>query len=209
MDQDWRQHIADSPLKVQLKTDAELDHSVDVTLSRRRGRGDVWLFGYGSLLWYPQVTHEEMRKGVVHGYHRGLYLWSRINRGTPTLPGLVLGLDRGGSVSGLAYRIPAAIVEAELRLLWRREMMLSSYHPRWLSFRSGSELLEVLAFVVDRDSSGYAGPLPDARLMEVLREACGRYGTCADYVSRTVEALRKHGLHDRHLERLCRSITRG
>ena len=207
MEQDWHQHIADSHLKAQLKSDAELDDSVVATLARRRRDGDVWLFGYGSLLWHPQVAHEETRKGVVHGYHRGLYLWSRINRGTPQRPGLVLGLDRGGSVSGLAYRIPDSISERELRALWRREMMLGSYHPRWLSFRSGSELLEVLAFVVDRKSSGYAGPLPDADMVAALRHACGRYGTCAEYVSRTVEALRKHGLHDRRLEQLCRSLA--
>jgi cation transport protein ChaC len=200
---DWQQHIADSHLHGQLRSDAELDASVDETLAERRQRGgDVWLFGYGSLLWNPQVRHEEKRVGVVHGYHRGLYLWSRINRGTPQRPGLVLGLDRGGSVSGLAYRIPKQIVLDELRTLWRREMMLGSYFPRWLSFRSGRDLIEVLAFVVDRRSSGYTGPLPESETIAVLRDACGRYGTCADYVIRTVEALRSHGLHDRRLERL-------
>src|SRR5205814_10612732 len=63
MEQDWHQHIADSHLKAQLKSDAELDHSVVATLARRRRDGDVWLFGYGSLLWHPQVAHEETRKG--------------------------------------------------------------------------------------------------------------------------------------------------
>lgn len=206
MNHDGHKLIALSPLWAQFKSDAELDASVAATLARRGGTGDVWLFGYGSLLWHPQVKHDVTRVGVVHGYHRGLYLWSRINRGTPQRPGLVLGLDRGGSVSGLAYRIPAVIAEVELRALWRREMMLGSYHPRWLSFRSGRNLLEVLAFVVDRKASGYAGSLPESEMIAALRYACGRYGTCADYVCRTVEALRAHGLHDRRLEGLYRRL---
>jgi cation transport protein ChaC len=204
---DWRRQIAASPLQSQLLSDAELDASVAAALAQRRGSGDVWLFGYGSLLWNPQVKHHETRVGVVHGYHRGLYLWSRINRGTPQRPGLVLAVDRGGCCTGVAFRISAAEVDAELRGLWRREMMLAAYHPRWLPFRSGGELLEALTFVVNRKASGYARALSEAEMFEALCHARGRYGSCAEYVRRTVDALRAYGLHDRRLEKLCTDLN--
>lgn len=204
---DWRRQIADSPLKSHLLSDDELDSSVTAALAQRRGHGDVWLFGYGSLLWNPQVRHLETRVGVVHGYHRGLYLWSRINRGTPQRPGLVLAVDRGGCCTGVAFRIAAAEVDQELCGLWRREMMLAAYHPRWLPFRSRGQLLEALTFVVNREASGYAGAVSDAEMCEALCHARGRYGSCAEYVRRTVDALRAYGLRDRRLENLCADLS--
>ncbi len=100
-------------------------------------KGDVWVFGYGSLIWNPMVVHTERRRATVHGYHRGFYLYSRINRGSWDNPGLVLGLDRGGCCHGMVFRIPGHMVEQEFRLLWRREMLTGAYHPRWLRIRSG------------------------------------------------------------------------
>lgn len=91
--------------------------------------GPVWLFAYGSLIWRPECTAVERVRGRVHGYHRGLYLWSHEHRGTPQLPGLVFGLDRGGSCSGFAYRLPEDNLEAALNALWRREMPVPSYRP--------------------------------------------------------------------------------
>jgi cation transport protein ChaC len=199
---DWRRKIADSPLASQLLGNEALEHSIDRALVKWDGR-DIWLFAYGSLIWNPQVKFEEARIGVVHGYHRSFCLWSRINRGTPEKPGLVLALDRGGSCGGLAYRIAARHVREELAHLWQREMLLGSYHPMWVNFRSKEQQAwPALAFVINRDCSGYAGRLSDAVMLTALKSACGRYGTCADYLARTVEGLRLHGIKDHRLMRL-------
>ena len=97
--------------------------------------GPVWLFAYGSLIWRPECSAVERKRGRVHGYHRGLYLWSHEHRGTPQWPGLVFGLDRGGSCSGFAYRLPEDNLDASLYALWLREMPVPSYRPHWLTCR--------------------------------------------------------------------------
>ncbi|KTC64193.1 calcium transporter ChaC [Pseudomonas fluorescens ABAC62] len=107
-------------------THEQLMSSMQATMGRHKG-GPVWLFAYGSLIWRPECSSTERVRARVHGYHRGLYLWSHEHRGTPELPGLVFGLDRGGSCSGFAYRLPEDQLEASLYALWQREMPYPSY----------------------------------------------------------------------------------
>jgi cation transport protein ChaC len=139
---------------------------------------------------------------TVHGYHRSFCLWSRINRGTPEKPGLVLGLDRGGRCNGIVYRIPERVAEDELRLLWRREMLLGSYSPRWTVVTHGPRTFRALAFVVNRDRSGYAGRLPAEQVVERLVHARGTIGTGLDYLRRTIDGLAAAGIRDPHLVNL-------
>ena len=107
-------------------THEQLMSSMQATMARHKG-GPVWLFAYGSLIWRPECSSTERVRARVHGYHRGLYLWSHEHRGTPEIPGLVFGLDRGGSCSGFAYRLPEDQLEASLYALWQREMPYPSY----------------------------------------------------------------------------------
>ncbi|GAB7527015.1 gamma-glutamylcyclotransferase [Paraburkholderia sp. 2C] len=186
-----------------LLSDDELRASMDKTLSRWDRASDLWLFGYGSLIWNPGLPTAEAVRSRVHGYHRGLYLWSRVNRGTPEQPGLVLALDRGGSCSGIAFRLAAEGSIPHLEALWRREMAMGSYRPAWLPcVLADGRRVDALAFVMRRDVPSYTGKLSDEIVRTVFDCACGRYGTTLDYVSRTVDALRKSGMPDRALEAL-------
>ena len=178
-------------------------------ISHWDGNSPLWLFGYGSLIWNPEVTFDRRHPARVHGFHRQLCLWSRVNRGTLECPGLVAGLDRGGSCAGVAYCLPAATARAELETLWEREMFMGSYEPRWLRCRldagGGHRRVSALAFVVRRDAANYAGKLSESEILEVFtRGSCGRFGTSLEYLLNTVRALREHGLKDPHLERLAR-----
>ncbi|MBA2413732.1 MAG: gamma-glutamylcyclotransferase [Burkholderiaceae bacterium] len=174
------------------------------------GKSSLWLFGYGSLIWNPEVTFDRRVTARVHGYHRSLCLWSRVNRGTVECPGLVAGLDRGGSCAGVVYRLPAETARVELERLWEREMFMGSYAARWLGCRLGSKTdnrshVSALAFVVRRDASNYAGKLTEAEILAVFeRGSCGRFGTSLDYLIRTVTSLRQYGLSDPQLEQLAR-----
>jgi glutathione-specific gamma-glutamylcyclotransferase len=193
-----------------LLTDEELAKSREAALANWDRKTDLWLFGYGSLIWNPGLPTVETVPAKVHGYHRGLYLWSRVNRGTPEQPGLVLALDRGGSCTGMAFRLAADGADPHLDALWRREMAMGSYRVAWLPCMLGDgRRVDALSFVMRRDVPSYTGKLADHVVRHVFGCACGRYGTTLDYVSRTVEALRECGMPDRALEALLRRCKAG
>ena len=98
----------------------ELEVSLEGFLSGWDRTQPLWVFGYGSLIWKPDLSFDLRSPARVHGYHRRLCLWSRINRGTPQCPGLVAGLDRGGSCAGVVYRVPAVAVRSQFSQLWQR-----------------------------------------------------------------------------------------
>jgi len=189
-----------------LMPDAALDASLAATMARHPADAPVWIFGYGSLIWNPLFPFAERRVARAFGVHRGFYLWSQVNRGTPEIPGLVLGLDRGGQCGGVAYRLEPGNLEAELRLLWRREMVLGAYQPRWLEVRTEAGPVRAIAFVVNRQHVAYCGRLDDDRIVSVALEARGHYGACADYLLDTAAALTNHGIADRYLDRLVRRL---
>jgi len=103
-----------------------------------------WIFAYGSLMWNPSFSYDARHVATIRGYHRSFRVWSRINRGTPEKPGLVLTLECGGSCRGLIYRIPADLVQEQMNLIWKREMNYGSYRPKWLSCTVGDETLRAL-----------------------------------------------------------------
>jgi cation transport protein ChaC len=187
-------------------TPEQIAGSLAAVLQHWNDGSPAWVFGYGSLIWRPDLTFDRRLTARVHGYHRRMCLWSRINRGTPDCPGLVAGLDRGGSCAGVVLRVPAAAVREEFARLWEREMFLGSYAPRWLDCRLVDGTRErALAFVVRHDAPNYAGRLTENEILEVFRRgSCGRFGTSLDYVVNTVRSLHEHGLSDPHLERLAR-----
>lgn len=195
-------------------TPAQLGQSLAATLAGWNGRCALWVFAYGSLIWKPELDYDLRVPARVHGYHRKLCLRSIRYRGTLDCPGIVAGLDRGGSCLGVAYRVPAAAVHRQFEALWEREMFMGSYQPRWLHCHRGGQSgghaggrgarLSALAFVVRHDAPNYCGRLPEAQLIDILRRACGHYGSSLDYLQRTVTALHEAGLRDPHLERLAR-----
>ena len=164
--------------------------------------GDLWVFGYGSLLWNPEIAHSEVLPARVWGHKRCLCMWSRINRGTEHEPGLVFALMGGGSCQGIVLRVPRAQAEHELRLLWKREMPRAVYEPRWLRCHTPRGVVQALAFTLPRTSPSYTGALDDAQLLHILRHRRGRFGTTLEYVVRTAHALRQAGIRDRALERI-------
>jgi len=190
---------------VRVASDAELDASLDSVLKEHPG-GDLWLFGYGSLIWNPCIHFEERHVGKLHGYHRSFCLWSHVGRGSLQKPGLVLGLDTGGCCRGIVFRIRADLVQAELRLLWRREMVLGSYSPRWVKVTKGLEELRAVAFIVKRAHSSYAGRLPLETVLKTLVSTRGYLGTPVDYLMHTTRGLLDHGIRDTYLMELRKRV---
>jgi cation transport protein ChaC len=176
------------------------------TLADWGGHDDLWVFGYGSLIWKPEFSYAERRPARVNGWHRALKMWSRINRGTPDCPGLVFGLLTGGSCQGMVFRIPKADGRQVLTALWAREMMLGVYDPRWLTCQTPHGPVKALAFTLSRKSPSHTGVLTEDEYRRIFSVACGKYGTTLDYAARTLEELKRHNIRDRHLERLLKMV---
>jgi cation transport protein ChaC len=188
-------------------TDEQLSASLTATLSARPKGAGWWVFAYGSLLWNPLFPFAESRRASVHGLHRRFCLLSLASRGKPHAPGLVLGLDRGGSCRGVVYRLPAPLAMDELHLLWRREMVTGAYSPRWLHVDCEGRPQIALGFVVKRDHPQYTRKLTIDEQAEVIAHACGAFGSSADYLERTRVALATHGVVDLYLERLAARVA--
>ena len=180
---------------------------MEQTLEQWRALGpgaDLWVFAYASLVWRPEFEAAEQRIAKVHGYHRCLNMYSRVNRGTPERPGLVFALMPGGSCTGLVLRLPHHQVEATMPTLWAREMPNPVYDPQWLRAETAQGPVPALAFTLSRRSPNHTGPLSDAQYREIFEHARGRYGSTLDYARQTFDGLLAHGIHDRALERLLR-----
>ena len=170
--------------------------------------GDFWVFGYGSLMWRPGFAHIETRRARLHGFHRSLCVWSHIYRGTRARQGLVLGLDRGGSCVGLAFRVPSELREEVLAYLRDRELVTSVYLERMLPIRlEDGENAVAVAYVVDRGHEQYAGALEEAGAARIVSGAVGQAGPNEDYVLNTIEHLKALGIRDHWLEEVGRLVS--
>ncbi|HEY2616952.1 MAG TPA: gamma-glutamylcyclotransferase [Acetobacteraceae bacterium] len=192
------------PPGTMLLSDAEIEADLDATLASHPPGSDIWLFGYGSLMWNPAIEFAERRAGAVNGWHRRFCLWLHMGRGSPDNPGLMLALDRGGRCAGMLFRIPAADARDELLLAWRRELFTNAYHSRWVTVRTGDGPVRAVTFIANRNHHRYAGRLDDGLVAARLASAAGSLGSCAAYLEETLDALRSIGLRDRALERLQR-----
>lgn len=196
-----------APPGAQLRSDEEIEASLDAMLADHPAGEDLWLFGYGSLMWNPAMHYAETRIGTVRGWHRAYCLWAPMGRGTPDNPGFMLALDRGGSSAGLLFRFTAATAREEVLLPWRREMFSGAYLARWVRVDTDQGPVRAASFIANRTHPNYAGRLPEARIAERLAVATGRLGSCADYLAHTLAVLRAHGRTDHRLERLQRMIA--
>ena len=187
-------------------SDAEIEADLDAMLALHPIDKDVWLFGYGSLMWNPAIEFAECRPGAVHGWHRRFCLWLHAGRGSPDNPGLMLALERGGRCAGALFRIPAASARDELLLAWRRELFTGAYRSRWVTATTDTGPVRAATFVVNRTHARYAGRLHDDAVAARLATAMGSLGSCAHYLAETVGALHALGLRDRMMERLHRRI---
>lgn len=172
---------------------------------------DLWVFGYGSLMWRPGFAHEEAVLARVTGLHRSLCIFSWVHRGTQAEPGLVLGLDRGGACVGTAFRVTPGREAEVVDYLRAREQVTMVYQEarRVVTLKDGSDRrVEALFYIVDRAHEQYAGKLPLDRQLEIVRKSRGKSGHNQDYVLSTARHLQETGIRDSTLEWLARGLDR-
>ena len=173
---------------------------------------DLWVFGYGSLIWRPGFDHLERQPARLIGAHRALCVFSHVHRGTPERPGLVLGLDFGGACRGVAYRIAAKKRAETIAYLRAREQATSVYRETMRSvtlLTAPERRASALVYMIDRGHRQYAGRLDVARQLHLVRQGHGQSGPNRDYVLSTVHALEALGLYDRDLDLLAEKLQGG
>ncbi|HMM92218.1 gamma-glutamylcyclotransferase [Bradyrhizobium sp.] len=167
--------------------------------------GDLWVFGYGSLMWRPGFEFIERVPARLIGEHRALCVYSFVHRGTPEKPGLVLGLDRGGACRGIAFRVAEKNGAATIAYLREREQVTSVYREVkrsvWLE-NEARDRVSALVYVVDRGHGQYAGRLSIAEQLRHVLQGHGQSGVNRDYVLSTVKAIEAEGFRDSQLHRL-------
>ena len=187
---------------------------------------DLWVFGYGSLMWQPGFAHKERVPARLAGLHRALCVYSFVHRGTPERPGLVLGLDRGGTCRGIAYRVDKTLRAETLAYLRKREQVTHVYRELYRPVRlarahdpmmdatidaewnAREERVNALVYVVDRSHPQYAGRLDLAQQLHLVRQGHGHSGANRDYVLATIKEIELQGCFDAKLHRLA-ELLRG
>jgi glutathione-specific gamma-glutamylcyclotransferase len=171
---------------------------------------DLWVFGYGSLMWRPEFSFVERVEARLIGAHRALCVYSFVHRGTPERPGLVLGLDRGGTCRGIAYRVPATARSRTIAYLRAREQVTSVYResmrPIWLKCEP-QRRVPALCYLVDRGHPQYAGRLSLEQQLHHVRQGHGQSGANRDYVIETVAALEQLGYRESELHLLAQRLS--
>ena len=180
-----------------------------ISASERSAATDtrVWIFAYGSLMWRPGFEHEDVRDAWLHGYHRSLCVYSWVHRGTKEVPGVVLGLDRGGSCCGWAFRVSAEQEADILEYLDARELVTEVYRRKRLPVTVVGRRVVAWSYVVRREHPQYAGQLAQDRLLDLVRRGVGRSGNCRDYLLSTVGHLEAMGIVDGPLHMLAKALV--
>ena len=174
--------------------------------------GDIWVFGYGSLMWRPGFEALERVPARLKGLHRALCVYSFVHRGTPERPGLVLGLDRGGMCRGIAFRVAGAARAETVAYLRGREQVTSVYLETMRRIELEDESrrqVRALCYVVNRGHVQYAGRLTLAEQLDRVRHGRGRSGPNSDYVVETVRALEALGYRETDLHLLADRLKAG
>ncbi len=171
--------------------------------------GDLWVFGYGSLMWRPDFAYEERVRARLLGAHRRLCIYSHVHRGTPDRPGLVLGLAPGGSCLGVAFRVKAELREPTIAYLRAREQVTSVYveAERSVAILDGtSRKIRALCYLADRRHAQYAAGVTHADMVHLVRHAKGQSGANPDYVLATIAEMERLGIRDAQLFAIAREL---
>ncbi|MBI1204171.1 MAG: gamma-glutamylcyclotransferase [Rhodopseudomonas sp.] len=180
-----------------------------MTTPLTQNSGDLWVFGYGSLMWRPGFEFQERRHARLVGAHRALCVYSFVHRGTPEKPGLVLGLDQGGNCRGIAYRVAAEKRTETIDYLRAREQVTMVYREAWRRIWLDDDPqrnVQALTYMVDRGHEQYAGQLSLAEQLHYCRQGHGRSGACRDYVLATAKELEALDVRDDSLHLLAAQL---
>ena len=187
---------------MRFRSESEMSVLLEQTLAQHPAGEDLWVFGYGSLIWNPAFEYIDKCDALVHGWHRSFCLKLFMGRGTPENPGLMLALEPGGACRGMAFRIAAGRVKQELGLLWQREMFGGSYNARWVKLRLKEQTVTGVTFVINPSHPRYIKGLNAEQTARMILQARGELGSNLEYFEKTVACLSQLGVKDSTLAQI-------
>lgn len=168
---------------------------------------DIWVFAYGSLIWNPCFEYEEKLPAYLRGYHRKLCVISHSYRGTPKRPGLVFGLDSGGSCHGLAFKIGQDKAQDAVNIIRSRELTSNIYQERFVALNLvDGRKVHALAYIVNHEHPKYISNLNAREIFDFVKDASGTSGSNPEYVINTFRGISSFGLRDKNLECLSEKL---
>lgn len=208
-----RDHLLDGSFRSSLPsgsllTDEQLACSIAEVLAERP-EGSLWIFAYGSLIWNPLLTFDVRRTGTLRGWRRSFCVRSISVRGSEEWPGRVLGLERGGQVRGVVFRLRDNQLDTELRMLWSREMASGVYHPVWtrIALDDGQEIAAI-TFVANVNHSHFEPDTCVSTVSGIAAKATGAFGSNAEYIHSLGRALADQGLNDPYVDEIICHLNR-
>lgn len=167
---------------------------------------ELWIFGYGSLIWNPTFEFNESAVAQLNDCQRKFCLWAHTGRGSPECPGLWLGLDTGGSCTGVAFRVDNALRDYETLMLWRREMVSGAYRAEVRPVHINGEERACICLLANKSHDRYAGDLPREQVIECIATATGHLGSCREYLFNLIDKLDEMQVHDPDMHTLARDV---
>ena len=191
--------VAAAKAVMQIRPEEESKRLFDGFFSARP-KDDIWVFGYGSLMWNPAIEFERRALATLGGWRRSFCIRDIAGRGSPDFPGLSLSLEPGDSTNGLAFKLPKQDPKLELSLVWMREMLSDSYDAIWADVTVDGEKVNAAVFVANPMSERYVSGLSPSNAAAMIVKARGPFGTSMDYLSNAVKEVQTLGLWDSYLE---------
>lgn len=187
----------------------KIEESLNDTLAARPNSGEVWLFGYGSLIWNPLFEFDSRAVGTLHGWHRSFCLRVVAGRGSVQRPGRMLSLEPGGYTGGVLLRLPTDKVFDELRIIWIREMVAGAYVPTWADVRlEDGRGINALVFVANPTHPLHEPDSDIARIASIISQASGEIGPNSDYVRKLQSSLLDYDMQDPYVDALVEELDR-
>jgi cation transport protein ChaC len=158
---------------------------------------DLWVFGYGSLMWDPGFRFVEVLRAYAPHHERRFILKDTFGgRGTVERPGLMAALDEGNGCDGLLFRIAREHVEEETEVIWRRELSGPAYIATFIETFAASAPIVALTFMADHTAQAIVAGLTRAEQIQMIATGSGFLGSSLDYLRNVDEKLAALGVHD-------------
>lgn len=199
--------VHDDQTDLERMTDEQRATLIDQTL-KTLGDSELWVFGYGSLIWNPALDYEEKRRCSIKGFEKKFCFWTTLSRGSIECPGLMMGLISGDGCNGVAFRIDAINAATELDVLFRREMSHYIYKPTWIEAQcvETKSTFKILTFVVDIENHRFVDNLSLKDIVRIIATAQGPLGRNCDYLFQLSEKMHELGFEEPELDDLVKRV---